>query len=433
MPTQTELFSFRPPPIKKGRQEPRLWVKEFAVYRDYKEGALIRQLSLRTGLNIIWAQESETGVSGHAAGKSTFCRLLRYLMGDLTFGSDSFRQALREKMPDAVIAGEIMLDGDTWLVCRPLSQHGYHWCAHDHSLADLFSEKCTRRDYSYFHDAVRAAFIEPLGLTTYPGSDRKLEWQHLLQWLSRDQDARYADNLQWRPSSEGNIPLNYEKTNLVRLVLGHLEEEELRKQKSHNELLSERSELRTLLPKLQYARDRSVALLAKDFPKLGEPNIDLEFTLEEIGLSENRNLDALREEQRILNSHDGVGEVLAAKLDLCRDRKRGLETRMERVTTEVKRQKLRASYQRKELTKAEYKRQLASLGDIEGKCSALIELANEVGCPLAPALNRDELQKARIDELSTTVEQVQSSSPRWRDRSPVSKPISMPPRRSGRK
>jgi uncharacterized protein YydD (DUF2326 family) len=405
MNQQAEL-PFKAPPIRGERDEPRLWVREFAFYSDFKPEKLVRHLTLRRGLNIVWAKDSDTGASGHAAGKSTFCRLLRYLIGDTHFGTESFRPALRQKFPDAILAGEVILNGEPWLICRPLSNHGYHWCSPGHQLADLFTDALPRKDYSHFTDALQAAFIAPLGVEQYPGTDRDLAWQHLLQWLSRDQDARYADNLQWRASSEAGIPLNHEKTNLIRLVLGHLGETELTKQQKHSEALRERTDLKNLLPKLQYARDRSVSHLSEPFPDLAAKAIDHESKLDELKLVTTRERDRLQDHQRLLNSHDGVGEVLSAKLDHAREVRTSVDGKLQRLRTEIKRRKIQRSYRRNEFSKEEYKRQLATLGDIEGKCSALIELAHEVGCPLAPPIDRDELQLAKIEQIAATAEQL---------------------------
>jgi hypothetical protein len=405
MSQQAEL-PFKVPPICGERNEPRLWIREFAFYSDFKPDELVRQLTLRRGLNIVWAKDSDTGASGHAAGKSTFCRLLRYLIGDAHFGTENFRPALRGKFPDAILAGEVILNGEPWLICRPLSNHGHHWCAQGHRLADLFADALPRKDYIHFTDALQQTFIAPLGVEQYPGTDRDLEWQHLLQWLSRDQDARYADNLQWRAAAEAGIPLNHEKTNLIRLVLGHLGNTELKKQQKHSESLRERADLKNLLPKLQFARDRSISQLSEPFPELAAKGIDHESKLEELKLTTTRERDRLKEHQRLLNSHDGVGDVLAAKFEQAREARNSLDGKLQRLRNEIKRRKIQRSYRRNELSREEYKRQLATLGDIEGKCSALIELAHEVGCPLAPPIDRDELQLAKIEQIAATAEQL---------------------------
>ena len=349
------MLAFPRPPIRNDRDEPRLWVKEFAIYSDFKPEAEIRHLSLRRGLNIIWAKESETGASGHAAGKSTFCRLLRYLIGDANFGTETFRPALRTKFPDAILAGEVILNGEPWLICRPLSTHGHHWCAPGHRLEELFDSTLSKKDYSHFTDALVAAFIAPLGLKHYPGTEKSLEWLHLLQWLSRDQDARYTDNLQWRASDGERSFLNSHKTNLIRLVLGHLEEGELLKQKEHSKLLKDRTDLKTRIPKILFARDRSIEGLAKNFRELRSENYDCESTLMEIQQRLSLEKIKLEEAQTHQNSHDGVGEILQSNLDARKSTKDSLATQVESLEKQTRSQNLNLRYQKKEISEEELK------------------------------------------------------------------------------
>lgn len=397
---QQTMLAFSRPPIRADREEPKLWVKEFAIYSDFKADKEIRHLSLRRGLNIIWAKESETGASGHAAGKSTFCRLLRYLIGDSHFGTETFRPAFRAKFPDAILAGEVILNAEPWLICRPLSIHGHHWCAPGHRLEELFNPDLPKKDYSSFTNALHAAFITPLGLENYPGTEKPLEWLHLLQWLSRDQDARYSDNLQWRASDSERNLLNSHKTNLIRLVLGHLEEGELLRQEAHSKLLKDRTDLKTKIPKLQFARDRSIEGLAKKFPELRGENYDRESTLMELQHRLGREKEKLEEKQTQQNTHDGVGEMLQAQYDSKETTKDHLATQVEGLEKEIQRQKNNLRYQRKEITAEELKIEHAKLGDVAGKCSVLLEDARKQGCPLAPRPDRDEIQAERLQQAT---------------------------------
>ena len=58
-------------------------------------------MNLHRGLNILWAKPSdgtstETKLAGHGAGKTTFCRMLRYIVDDATFGSKELREAFND-------------------------------------------------------------------------------------------------------------------------------------------------------------------------------------------------------------------------------------------------------------------------------------------------------------------------------------------------
>ena len=75
------------------RSAPAFWVRRLRILSELKAGEeyVVRDIELRRGLNIVWAAHQSAGadnklfrdgVAGHTAGKSTFCRLLRHVLGD---------------------------------------------------------------------------------------------------------------------------------------------------------------------------------------------------------------------------------------------------------------------------------------------------------------------------------------------------------------
>src|SRR5688572_28558749 len=94
-----------PPSLKPapGREQPAVRVKTLAIHSDWPptEDNLLRRVKLRRGLNILWARPSNddsggTKLTGHGAGKTTFCRMLRYVLNDATFGPKEFREAFND-------------------------------------------------------------------------------------------------------------------------------------------------------------------------------------------------------------------------------------------------------------------------------------------------------------------------------------------------
>jgi len=65
------------------RNEPDIWVRRLVIFEKIvPEPVTIREVELRKGLNIVWAEEPEdedssAEINGHSAGKTTFCRFLR--------------------------------------------------------------------------------------------------------------------------------------------------------------------------------------------------------------------------------------------------------------------------------------------------------------------------------------------------------------------
>lgn len=399
MPAAQDQFNFAPAPIKGSRLEPRLWVKDFGFFSDFKATAEVRRVSLRRGLNIIWAKESEEGASGHAAGKSTFCRLLRYMLGDTSYGSEDFRHALRERFPDAVLIAEVRLGGEAWLLCRPISDHGYHWAARGSHYEQAFDPDLKKEHFNTFQKQLKQSFIDPLGKDgTYPGSGKEIEWHHLLQWLTRDQDARYAGSLIWRPGGESKTTQASEKVNLIRLVLDLLSEEEQAQQREHAALLSERNELKTQQPLLIFSRDRTLPDLQKEFPKLKKQN-DLLFELKaQIKISK-QDLSDAKGKKKTANETDGIDDVLRESLRQATSERDSAQRRYDANTRSLTSARNTRDYRSKKLSKEEFRAAQAKLPPSEGICSHPIELAQAFQCPLAPPSNRDELAAERLESF----------------------------------
>ena len=92
---------------------PRLWVRRLVIW-EKRDAAPIRDIPLRTGLNIVWSPDGDAAGSpmGHGGGKTSFCRLIRYCLGEESFGTDAQRQRIANAMPDAHVGAEVMLDGE---------------------------------------------------------------------------------------------------------------------------------------------------------------------------------------------------------------------------------------------------------------------------------------------------------------------------------
>ena len=115
-----------------GREEPAVWISKLAVYKHWppSSDSLMRQiLNFRKGLNIVWAKSLESDsptarLSGHGAGKTTLCRLIRYVLGEEPAGNRGFREAFRAKFGNGWVLGEVVVASQVWLVGRPLGAMG---------------------------------------------------------------------------------------------------------------------------------------------------------------------------------------------------------------------------------------------------------------------------------------------------------------------
>ena len=183
-----------------GREEPTLWVRRLVLKAD-PTGEPIRDVELVRGLNVVWspaAQGIEQRATGHAAGKTLFCRLLRYCLGEDAFADSEDTSAIRQRFPAAVVAAEVRLGGETWAVQRSLNLPRDDRGARvdrieqlsDASHAKTFDHFRQRIAAVAFDDEQRALFQE-LGGVADP-------WHLVLAWLTRDQECRLDGLLHWR-------------------------------------------------------------------------------------------------------------------------------------------------------------------------------------------------------------------------------------------
>jgi len=221
------------------RASPALWIHKLAVYRSWPptRDNRLREIVLRRGLNVVWARPAgenfaASRLAGHGAGKTIFCRLIRYVLDEANAGSTEFREAFEGKLGIGWVLAEVYLADKRWLVGRPImaSAGGYHsFAVEGGSLEDSFSEKPPRAGYSEYRAAVDAAVFSGMPLKTLPDSRKTLDWPRLLQWLSRDQEAHLASLTEWRhtDSESGSPEISADdRANLIRLVLGLVESQE---------------------------------------------------------------------------------------------------------------------------------------------------------------------------------------------------------------
>jgi hypothetical protein len=235
------------------RVEPVLWVRRLQVLRDLQPGGehVIRDVELRRGLNIVWAPPEapsngnalfRSGVAGHTAGKTTFCRLLRYALGEGTFASETTRRRIRERLPSGWVLAEVIINGRLWSVARPVGMGRHPCCIEGGGVDDLIANTA-RSEFQLFLDAVETAVTARLPASRFPTRSEVVRWVHVLPWLSRDQECRFADFLEWRHSTSGSDAPGLivdERQFLVRSILGLITEQEREEQERNARLVAEK-------------------------------------------------------------------------------------------------------------------------------------------------------------------------------------------------
>ena len=211
MPLQPDLLgppSLTVQPIV-GQNGPRLWVKRLAIWQE-PGGEKVRDISFRPGLNIIWSpdggdalsSESPTDAIGHGSGKTLFCRLLRYCLGEDRYAADDQRDRVSGVFLNGIVGAEVMLDGVCWAILRPLGVRRRHMAVAGGNLDEIASGEGTSTGLEPFLDAVESSMLT-IGLAALISGQRsdRRSWPIAMAWLTRDQECRFNDVLEWRSTA----------------------------------------------------------------------------------------------------------------------------------------------------------------------------------------------------------------------------------------
>lgn len=247
MPAQPDLLrlSIDDVTVEQGRRELRLWVRRVVIWDA--PGSVVRDIPLTPGLNIIWSPDSgRVGEPmGHGGGKTSLCRLIRYCLGEDSFGTQAQRELIGRAFPDGYVGAEVRLDGTIWTVARPIGgARGHHHAGTDLSLDDLIAGSVPHTGVSDMRRAITAALMpDAAALMPVPIAEEH-GWEAALSWLSRDQECRLRDALDWRaPETQSHSPSralsSQDRLIIVRLLINSLRMDELRHGRRAQELKTE--------------------------------------------------------------------------------------------------------------------------------------------------------------------------------------------------
>lgn len=197
-----------------GMTGPRLWVRRLVIWKE-PGGEKIRDIPLRPGLNIIWSPDGADDVAGgqneaigHGSGKTLFCRLIRYCLGEDRFATEAQRERIGVAFPNGIVGAEVMLDGVCWAIVRPLGIRRRHMAVPNGNLDEIAAGEGASTGLEPFIHAVDQTILTPaLANLVRPRADGPT-WPVALAWLTRDQECRFDDVLDWRsPASDSDSPM----------------------------------------------------------------------------------------------------------------------------------------------------------------------------------------------------------------------------------
>ena len=194
------------------RSEPRLWIRRLVIWSE--PGVVLREITLRPGLNIIWAPDpadrpggsEQHAAPGHGSGKTLLCRLLRYCLGEDRFAPHEQREKIVATFPNGLVGAEIMVDGTQWAVLRPIGTSRKHFAIRD-TTVDAMNVDAVPTGMDPFLEAVTTTILSDDVSDLIPGGDRLRAWLVVLAWLARDQECRFSKPLDWRSAdSDSSSP-----------------------------------------------------------------------------------------------------------------------------------------------------------------------------------------------------------------------------------
>lgn len=245
-PIEAINFSFAKPAVD--RTEPLFWIREIRFLRKFSNSKQdeIRRIEFKKGLNIIWAEPPITSnsqdrqrIAGHATGKTTLCRMIRYLLGESHFASDPVAMSIRQTFPEGWVVAHIRVHGESWCIGRAFMTIRGELSEKTGVIDDFLIEKKESRAYQQFRDALAGLLPEITSLQTLPNNNELTFW-HLLPWFTRDQDSQYIKLTEWRDNALSNSasPLLALKHSM--LVMRSIIEPDVTREM---ELISQQSEL----------------------------------------------------------------------------------------------------------------------------------------------------------------------------------------------
>lgn len=195
------------------RPQPVVWISRLLILDSTDPWKVVRDVPLHRGLNIVWSvdvdrnDETAPVMTGHGVGKTTFCRLLRYCLGEASFGRKPLVQLIRAAMPDAVVGAEVFVEGERWAVLRPLGRSYLSYAKRDISLEELIADRPPSRTFHEFTERLAKVALGGFAPDVTLTGNRPLLWDHILAWCARDQEARYQNFWDWRSTrSDSETP-----------------------------------------------------------------------------------------------------------------------------------------------------------------------------------------------------------------------------------
>lgn len=410
------IFVKRPLKVSAMRKHPGIFVSDFVILRSLKNpGTQVqRHVRLKRGLNILWAdptppesveQKKKRKASGHTAGKSTFCRLIRYALGEKRPGNATFIAKIEAnlKLRESWVLLRVEVNGKPWIVGRNITDAAKHFAVESGDLDTLLAEDIEPADgYKTFLDTLKGEFVANLACDKLPGEKTEITWQHLLPWFTRDQEARLLSLTTWRGLiGERDSTDTEQKHFLMRLVLGLLAKGEADALDAHEKLNEKKKQLAADKPLLNAKVEQAFLQLAGWVKDIGS-NPESELLLSAVQGIQKQKEEALQKHKASIPTDEIIADAWE-KAEAERARLIDAKATLSTISARLKEMRIQLGKFGAEKTDTE-----SILDDLSRKPPA-----NVCGIPLKEACPRGQLiasQRATPDDfkqlLNAVVERI---------------------------
>lgn len=263
------------------RPVPAILLRELVLLRTVAPYDPIRHIPFHPGLNIVWAdpklitaKKGGSRLAGHSAGKSTLCRIIRWLLGENRYGNAELQDAIGTHFAKGLAALHLEIDGTSWVVGRSFWNSQEYWARRSNSIDETLSHGVPEdHELPEFVEALQSVTIGPLARQHLPGASENLDSLDLLAWLTRVQDCALQTVEAWReaPALIGKTIASKESRHiLMRLVLDLLEDDEWKEMEVSAKLETTKSAERKRKPELESNANASCGPLRFIVPQVGK-------------------------------------------------------------------------------------------------------------------------------------------------------------------
>lgn len=218
--------------LPKDRQAPRLWFKQLSIFSEPDTANIVRDVSFRRGLNVVWAKEPAAGsavglhAAGHGVGKTSLCLLLRYCLGDPSKAVTELRDELCSEFPRGGVIAIMHVEGRPFTLCRYFNPHKDGFAIDGEGSGDVWSQEAESSDRDFLK-RLASDMMSSVSPSNIPDTGQAIEWRHVLAWISRDQGSRFKSFFTWREGEGAGLQRSRQDPPIVmRAVLGLMDQSE---------------------------------------------------------------------------------------------------------------------------------------------------------------------------------------------------------------